>query len=384
MVVHPAPTSPKQQLKSKVDAILPDSWSTTPIVQPPRIPWGRISLLTLALSLIGAAGAVTGWGIIIQRYPDAWIAQWWPAATTVIRQERQVNSEIPSAVQQAAEQLLSLVRQNEASEIYTAAEVATTAVRLSGSGWALAWGPAVPEGNLAVIPNLGAPVQATGRTDDPAGSFVYLRTEELGGSPVTLWPLDVDPIGRLVWVVSAQIHRTEIIGRRVVGWDGPVRSSSERLERWLTLDAPVTSPAGSAVLDQQGRLVGLLGVDQTVWPTMTIDPILKSLLQLGLIERPSLGVRALDRSAASVASDPAARGWLITADPGSEAVLPGSPAAEADLQPGDIIVSLNDQTPKVDLFTALANFQPAQRLTIVFQRAGVTKQTSVELGTLQR
>ncbi len=65
-------------------------------------------------------------------------------------------------------------------------------------------------------------------------------------------------------------------------------------------------------------------------------------------------------------------------------VTAGGPAAEAGLQPGDVITKIGDTTVANlnDLTTALAALQPGAKVTVTYQREGATKTTEVTLGSL--
>ncbi|GAA2992259.1 trypsin-like peptidase domain-containing protein [Kitasatospora albolonga] len=66
-------------------------------------------------------------------------------------------------------------------------------------------------------------------------------------------------------------------------------------------------------------------------------------------------------------------------------VTAGGPAANAGLQPGDVITKLGDTpiTTMNSLTTALAALQPGAKVPVTYQRDGKTTTTDVTLGTLQ-
>ena len=89
------------------------------------------------------------------------------------------------------------------------------------------------------------------------------------------------------------------------------------------------------------------------------------------------------RLPAASASSLAQNAWLSpdTAN-GESPVKEGTPAAEAGLQPGDIITSINgtriDASQTLD--DILSNYEPGDQLTLAVLRAGETVQLSVTLG----
>jgi S1-C subfamily serine protease len=68
------------------------------------------------------------------------------------------------------------------------------------------------------------------------------------------------------------------------------------------------------------------------------------------------------------------------------AVSAGSPAAEAGVRTGDVIVKLdNDEVGTVeDLYAALRKVKPGDRVTIVVDRAGAEARLTATAGTLSR
>ena len=85
------------------------------------------------------------------------------------------------------------------------------------------------------------------------------------------------------------------------------------------------------------------------------------------IERPYLGVRMTD------------------ADDGAQIieVSSGSPAAEAGLEPGDVVVEVNGEAigSSDDLRTAVAEREPGEQLELRVRSNGNERTVQVELGT---
>jgi S1-C subfamily serine protease len=65
-------------------------------------------------------------------------------------------------------------------------------------------------------------------------------------------------------------------------------------------------------------------------------------------------------------------------------VTPGSPAAEAGITPGDLIVKVDDdQTPTVeDLLGTLRGYQPGDSVQLSLVRGGKEREVTVTLGEL--
>jgi len=68
---------------------------------------------------------------------------------------------------------------------------------------------------------------------------------------------------------------------------------------------------------------------------------------------------------------------------GHRTVTPGGPAAEAGLQPGDVIIKVGSQpiTNADGLMDAIRSVAPGSRVALTFLRQGQTHQTTLTLGS---
>jgi serine protease Do len=102
----------------------------------------------------------------------------------------------------------------------------------------------------------------------------------------------------------------------------------------------------------------------------------------GSVRRPQLGVRVGDVSAvdAEVYGLPRVAGAEIGF------VQPDSPAARADLEPGDVIVAIDDDeiADSTQLTTSLARRDPGDEVELTLYRGGRQRKTTVELGQFER
>lgn len=150
--------------------------------------------------------------------------------------------------------------------------------------------------------------------------------------------------------------------------------------------------SGGALVDAQGRLVGIntailtrSGASQGVGFAVPADQAVDSAEQLidqGFVRHPLLGIAGQDVSA-EIADElglPARRGAII------ESVQPGTGAAEVDLRPGDVIVSV-DGEPLVTMSQLVAEVRsrdPGDVIVLEIFRDGELQDVEVELGELPR
>jgi 2-alkenal reductase len=149
--------------------------------------------------------------------------------------------------------------------------------------------------------------------------------------------------------------------------------------------------SGGPLLDLQGNVVGVntLGIptdDQGqpvqglffAIPSNTVQTIVEKLIKDGKVVYPFLGVTpvSLDPVTAAANDLPVDHGAYI------EEVSPGSPAAEAGIEQGDIILAIdNDQIDQNRSFTeALFSHQPGDKVSVTLQRGDKQLTTDVTLG----
>ncbi|MEZ0092003.1 S1C family serine protease [Streptacidiphilus sp. EB129] len=113
-------------------------------------------------------------------------------------------------------------------------------------------------------------------------------------------------------------------------------------------------------------------------PSSTVTSLADQMIKDGKVinsGRAALGITS--RTVLTTAGD-------TTTGAGVVSVISGGPAAQAGLQPGDVITRIGDATvsSSADLSDTLAGLQPGQKVSITYVRDGSTKTTTVTLGTL--
>jgi S1-C subfamily serine protease len=113
-------------------------------------------------------------------------------------------------------------------------------------------------------------------------------------------------------------------------------------------------------------------------PAPTVTDVVGQLLEDGTAEHAYLGVRALPLTPDVVErfEIPVTEGALVAG------VAPGSPAADAGIEPGDVIVGFGDAVVRTaeDLLAALRDHEPGDQVPVQIVRGGSETTLTVRLG----
>ncbi len=170
------------------------------------------------------------------------------------------------------------------------------------------------------------------------------------------------------------------------------RQGQSALEAYIQTDAAINpGNSGGPLVDLMGRVIAINSAIES--PTGTFVGagfaipinlavrVASDLVRYGAVHRPRLGIVVTDVTAADADAYglPSVSGGLV------KGVQPGTPAAAAGLQPGDVIVSVNGRavTTGTDLTTRLAEMQPGQTVNLTVFRNRRQQQVSVRLGEFE-
>ena len=245
---------------------------------------------------------------------------------------------------------------------------------------------------------------------DGATGISVLRANLAGGGPVTRGSGDKLIEGERIRLVAPQRSEAPAnlpagtiyvrIGEKEVRLNQIRRTSAGSVER-LIVTAANLSPAfvGGIALNSSGQTVGIVedieGERAYVLPASVIDAAVRRVLvRQASVPRPLLGVRGEPADLMSRGSF-LAYGWSeqnlskFFAKPSGmfvTSVLPGTPAALANLQPGDVIVRVNEGDVKsVDDFSFMlgqAGSGAPVRFTVVSPNHPTPESLTVKLGSL--
>ena len=160
------------------------------------------------------------------------------------------------------------------------------------------------------------------------------------------------------------------------------------LNDFIQTDAMIDQgSSGGPLVDLEGRVVGInsRGQGRGIGFTIPIDTALQVMRQIqdGGIERGWLGitVQPLDRELAAYFGIPDATGVVVNS------VSAGSPAARADLEPGDVLIAVDGAPVEAEKEEDLRSFQrqvaafaPGQRVELRVLREGRERSHGVEIG----
>ncbi len=222
---------------------------------------------------------------------------------------------------------------------------------------------------------------------DPKTDLALLKVDQPGDYPyVTLatgnpkigdWVVCIgNPYG-LGGTVTAGIVSAK--GRNI--GDGPY-------DRFLQIDAPINKGnSGGPAFNEEGQVVGVntaiyspsggsVGIGFAI-PATTVSQVVAELEHQGFVQRGYLGVeiQQVGPDMAEAVGLKRAEGAMIAK------TMPGTPAADAGLQPGDVITKVNGQEIKDagDLTRQIGLMKPGAKINLSYWRDGAEKTADITL-----
>ncbi len=180
------------------------------------------------------------------------------------------------------------------------------------------------------------------------------------------------------------------LGRPVTAGDAS-GSEVDSLENLMQTDAAINpGNSGGPLVNINGEVIGIntavAGGAENIGfaiPINDVKPGITSVENNGELIRPYLGVRyiMLNQEIAEELGLDVSSGALITADAGQRAVVKGSPADEAGLREGDIIIRVDDIdiNDKNSLVSVIGRFQVNETVTLTINRNGEEQKVEVVL-----
>jgi len=190
--------------------------------------------------------------------------------------------------------------------------------------------------------------------------------------------------GDVVLAIGNPYGLSQTVTLGIVSATGRNQLSLSRYEDFIQTDAAINSGnSGGALVNAEGALVGIntavfgtgLGISFAI-PAASARRVLEQIVQNGEVIRGWMGAEY-----AGAPASPAAEGSVQQRGAQIALLLPGGPADQAGLKPGDVVVEFNGQAveDEGDLRSREAALAPATKVQVRALRVGVEFVTEVEL-----
>jgi S1-C subfamily serine protease len=183
------------------------------------------------------------------------------------------------------------------------------------------------------------------------------------------------------------------LGRQIRAGDVS-QTSSEQLNNLIQTDAAINpGNSGGPLINSAGQVIGVNTAVSTsaqglgfAIPIDVAKPIMQQAINGDQLARPYIGVRYMPVTPA-IAEDqdlPVDYGALVSSGSDQPAVIPGSPAEEAGLQEGDVIVAIDGEQigADTDLSMLIVGHDPGDTVTLRVLRGNSAQEIEVTLGEL--
>jgi S1-C subfamily serine protease len=363
-----------------------------PSGRPSRSPRGRF----LGGAAVGAlVGALVAGGIVAVALRDDGGTSSSPPAATAAAPAPAPAPSPSAAVKPAANAIAALVQKAEPSVVAIHDSISQTDIfgrtqqgQAAGTGFVLTndgyivTNDHVVDGasDITVHFSDGKDVAAKVVAADANGDLAVLKVDRTGLPALPLGNSDALQIGDQVVAIGNALDlsggptvTTGIVSATGRSLDEP---NGTHLSNLLQTDTAINpGNSGGPLLDMQGQVVGIntaiAGSAQNIGFAIAINPAkaLIDQLQTGKVPAHAL---------LGVSSQPGSSGGAQVSD-----VSPGSAAAKAGIQPGDVITKVDSTgiTSPDDLASAVSAHRPGDKVTVTLQRNGKTTTVTATLGS---
>ncbi|MCG2589320.1 Do family serine endopeptidase [Rhodohalobacter sulfatireducens] len=226
---------------------------------------------------------------------------------------------------------------------------------------------------------------------DPASDIAVLKVEsEEDLSAIAMGDSESIRVGEMVLAIGSPLNPNlaHSVSMGIVSASGRSSVGLNVYENYIQTDAAINpGNSGGALINLDGELVGIntaiasrsggnQGVGFAIPVNMARD-VMESLITEGRVARGYLGIggSTVDRTMASALGLESARGVIIGE------VLPDTPAANAGLREGDVIVSLDGEQVSAyrDFQVAIGSKKPGDEIALEIIRDGEEMEFEVEL-----
>ena len=232
---------------------------------------------------------------------------------------------------------------------------------------------------------------------DTLTDLAIVKVDATGLPTARLGNSDALKVGQLVVAIGSPLGTySNSVTSGIVSAKGRsiTTDGNQALNNLIQTDAAINpGNSGGPLLDADGNIVGIntaIAADSNgIGFAIPIDiarPIMEQAVAGKELARPYIGIRyvTITPKLAEAEQLPVKDGALIGGgQDGGAAVEPGTPAADAGIKDGDIIVKVNDKAVDGDhpLDATLSQFAPGDTVTVEILRDGQTISLQVTLGT---
>ncbi|MBM4011064.1 MAG: PDZ domain-containing protein [Planctomycetes bacterium] len=217
---------------------------------------------------------------------------------------------------------------------------------------------------------------------DPASDLALVKIDATGLPTATWGDSDTVETGEMVWAIGNPFGLDRTITYGIVSAVGRKGVVDSPYQEFLQTDASINpGNSGGPLVDVHGRIMGIttaiVGKDYSgigfAIPSNTARRVCAEIAEDGYVERGYLGM-------ALKSSPPDVLGVIVTA------VEPGSPAALAGIEPGDLIVSFDGEpiAEPAGLVLHLTRTPIGERVPLGVVRGGREEAVTVQVGRRPR